>query len=223
MEALESCESGFPSYVNGIQLTQQGTVTLDDATLSDCTEAFERAAVNCTLEEVERSCHGIFVGTLAEGEPCTDVSECRRDEGPTICKIVQSGSDPNVGVCADPGRGTLGTPCAQSCEVGADCSTTSISGDDTAPTALCYEEDGLYCPIGETCAEVVTDGVECTWHEACGSDGFCDSNCRTLAGLGDDCDFNWGCEAGLMCDGGECVPEPFVNSYTCVGQPPSID
>jgi hypothetical protein len=221
--ALVACEDQAAAANTNFALAASGSVEVDPSALSSCVAAFEAAATDCVLTGVLAACRGIFRGTLGEGDPCTDVMECDRSAGPMVCKKLQQGTpDPDVGVCARPPRGALGDPCASSCEQGEECSTTSSSPDDTFPITLCFEADGLYCPIGESCAAIVPDGGDCTYHQACGSDGFCSSSCESLAASGDDCQFNYGCADGLACVESRCTPEPFANGDTCVGHPPSF-
>jgi hypothetical protein len=222
---LVACEQQFPGQVDALGLVRRGTVLVNDDALSACIDAYKRAESSCTLTEVFTECHGMFVGTLAAGDSCTDVLECARDAGPMVCLKIQDGvADPNVGTCTVPPRGTMGTECAGNCALGADCSTTNSSPDDSVPLALCHEEDGLYCPLGETCSPIVSDGTECTWNEACGSDGFCVSTCGTRGDAGDECLFDYECEKGLTCsDARLCVEEPLANAYVCAGHPPTMN
>jgi hypothetical protein len=221
--ALVGCEEQVAGTNGNFALVERGTVEVDSVALSACVSAFEAAATECVLTDVLLKCRGILRGTLDDGDACTDVMECDRTAGPMVCKKLQEGTaDPNIGVCATPPRGTLGEPCGTSCEEGEECSTTSSSPDDTYPITFCFEADGLYCPIGDSCAAILPDGGECTYDQACGSDGFCVSTCESLSGLGEVCQFNYGCQPGLACVGGECAAEPFANSNTCIGSPPSF-
>lgn len=222
--ALVACEDAAAGANGNVALVAGRTVEVDSAALAACVAAFEAAATTCVLTDVLRACRGILRGTLAEGEACRDVMECERGAGPMVCKKLQQGTaDPDIGVCTPPPRGSLGDPCGSSCEEGQECSTTSSSPDDTYPITLCFEEDGLYCPIGESCAAIVQDGGECIYHQACGSDGFCLSTCESRSVEGEACQFNYGCELGLACVGGECAKEPFANGETCIGHLPSFN
>ncbi len=221
--ALVACEAQAAATNGNFALVAGRTVELNAVALSACISAFEAAATDCVLTEVLSACRGILRGTLDDGDACADVMECDRSAGPMVCKKLQQGTaDPNIGVCTPPPRGILGDPCGTSCEEGEECSTTSSSPDDTYPITFCFESDGLYCPLGESCAAILSDGGECTYDQACGSDGFCVSSCESLAGAGDACQFNYGCQAGLACVASECTPEPFANSDTCIGHLPSF-
>lgn len=221
--ALTACEQQAAGTNGNVALVAGGTVEVDSASLAACVAAFEAATTECVLTDVLAACRGILRGTLHDGDACTDAMECDRSAGPVVCKKLQQGTaDPDIGVCTKPPRGTLGEPCGSSCEEGEECSTTSSSPDDTYPITFCFESDGLYCPIGESCAAIVPDGGDCTYDQACGSDGYCASSCETLAGTGDVCQFNYACGDGLACVEGECVPAPFANSDTCVGHLPSF-
>jgi hypothetical protein len=221
--ALVTCEQQAAATNGNVALVAGGTVEVDSAALSACVSAFEAAATGCVLTDVLTACRGILRGTLDDGDACADVMECDRSAGPMVCKKLQQGTaDPDIGVCTPPPRGTLGDPCGSSCEEGQECSTTSSSPDDTYPITFCFEADGLYCPLGESCAAIVPDGGECSYDQTCGSDGFCLSSCEPLADEGDTCQFNYGCQAGLACVAGECAREPFANGDTCIGHPPSF-
>jgi hypothetical protein len=223
MPAGAGCEDEVRGTIETFRLVEGGTVEVNQAALSDCIEAYREATTGCTLTDVLANCHGIFVGTVPDGGPCTSVLECDRASGPKVCLLIQGDADPTVGTCLTPPRGTSGTLCAQSCQEGRECSTTASAPDAEIPLALCYEEDGLYCPIGESCAPIVDDGAECQWHEACGSNGYCLSTCASRSATGESCQFNYGCVAGTSCVAGECAPEPFASSETCAGHPPSLD
>lgn len=220
--ALGDCEDAFVSQSDNVALVAGGKAVVDQRALARCVAAYEKARTSCLQDEVLAACHGVLLGTVAEDGACTDVLECDRSTGPKVCLKIQ-GSGKNLGVCKTPPRGVSGDPCAQSCEVGSYCSSTTSSPTASVPITLCYEEDGLYCEIGEACTPIVNHGEDCTWDEACGSDGFCDSTCVPLGGTGDACQFNFGCDAGLACISGYCSPEPFASSQACLGYPPSFD
>jgi hypothetical protein len=221
--ALVACEDVAAGRVSTFGMVIDGTVTLNMNALTACIDAYEAAEESCAMAGVEAACHGVFEGTRADGEPCSDAFECDRSAGPKICEIIQEGNtEPYVGSCVDPPRGTSGTPCAASCEIGANCSTTSISSQGGFPSALCWEEDGLFCPLGEACASIVEDGIECSYDQACGSDGICQGSCETLLEVGADCSFGPAC-ASSVCENAKCVVKPFANYDTCIGHMPDMD
>ncbi len=220
--ALRDCEDAFLAQSDNVTLVAGGKAEVDEHALARCVAAYDKAQSSCAQDEVFVACHGILVGTVPDDGPCTDVLECDRSAGPKVCLKIQ-GSDSHLGTCKTPPRGESGDPCAQSCEIGSYCSSTTSSPDASVPITLCYEEDGLYCPLGESCAPIVHHGSDCIWDEACGSDGFCDSTCAPLGSSGDPCQFTFGCDAGLACINGQCSPEPFANSEACAGYPPSFD
>lgn len=222
LAALDNCEAEFAAQSDNLTLVAGGKARVDKGALERCVAAYEGARTACTQADVLTTCHGILRGTVAEHGSCADVLECDRSAGPKVClKIQGSGSD--LGTCVTPPRGVNGEPCAGSCQLGSECSVTASSPDASTPTTLCFEQDGLYCPIGESCAPIVSDGQDCTWNEACGSDGFCVASCAPLAAAGDPCQFNFGCAQGLACVHGTCAPVPFTGSEACVGHPPSFD
>ncbi len=221
---LEACEEQALAGNSNFALVAGGTAEVNAPALAACVTAFEAAATDCVLTGVLTACRGILVGTLDEGEPCTDGMECDRSSGPMVCKKLQQGTpDPDIGVCTTPPRGMLGDPCGSSCAEGQECSGTSSAPDDSFPLTFCYEADGLYCPGGESCAAILPEGEDCFVSQECGSDAFCSTTCEPLAAEGESCMYNYGCPPGLACVSGQCEKEPFANSSTCVGSVPSFN
>src|SRR4051812_22925157 len=219
---LHVCEDAFVTQSDNVALVAAGKAQVDERALARCVAAYQAARSSCVQDQVVAACHGILLGTVPDDGACTNVLECDRSAGPKVCLIIQ-GSGSDSGTCKTPPRGMSGDPCAASCERGSDCSSTASSPDTSTPIALCYEADGLYCPIGESCAPIVSDGQDCRWDEPCGSQGFCVSTCTPTGGSGDPCDLTFGCGPGLACVSGACAPEPLAMSETCVGYPPSFD
>jgi hypothetical protein len=220
LTALRACERDVSETLEVSTLVDAGSVEVDAARLADCVAAYQHAAVTCTLDEIVTACRGVLRGTVVDGGPCRDVLECQRENGAKICLKNRDGAvDPDLGKCTPAPRGASGTACAGSCPVGHDCSTTSSYPDDTSPLSLCYEEDGLFCPLGDACAPIVGDGESCSWNEACGSDGFCLSTCSSRGHTGDVCQYNYGCVEGLTCEAGHCAALPAANDDVCTGHP----
>jgi len=222
VEQLSGCEQAFVAQSDNVALAKSGHVEVDAKALAACVQAYAAAKTSCVLDGVLAACHGIFVGQIAEGGPCSDVLECDRSQGPKVCLRVQ-GSSADTGICKTPPRGSDGDACAQSCEAGTNCSTNASSPDASVPLTLCHEEDGLYCELGAACAALVATGDHCTFDEACGSGGYCDSTCKAVGRAGDDCEFDYACGPGLACVEHLCAAAPVANGETCVGYPPSFD
>lgn len=220
--ALDNCEASFAAQSDNVRLVADGKALVDAEALARCVAAYETAGTTCTQEGISAACHGILVGTVADDGACTDALACDRKSGPKVCLKIQ-GAPGDIGTCKTPPRGLSGDPCAQSCENGAECSSTTSSPDDSVPITLCYEADGLYCELGYSCMPLVGGSQACTWNEACGSGQFCDSTCQPLGQSGDSCQFTFGCADGLSCVAGSCTPAPLASSYVCVGYPPSFD
>jgi len=219
-DALAKCERNFSAQVDAVALVLAGKLELDPTALAACVAAYQSAKSTCTLAEVRSACHGVFVGKVPDGGSCSSVLECDRGSAPKVC--LRLGGEV-MGTCVAAARGEAGTVCAGSCARGEICSTTTFASDASVPTALCHEEDGLYCPIGEGCAPLAAEGEECTWDEACGSAGFCVSTCNPKAQLGAPCQFDYGCARGLACRAGKCGAEPFETGDVCLGTPPALD
>ncbi len=220
--SLSGCEQAFANQSDNVALAKSGNVDVEPNALAACVRAYDAAKTSCVLDVALAACHGILVGKIAEGGPCSDVLECDRSKAPKVCLKLQDSSE-MLGVCQTPPRGKDGDACAQSCEEGANCSSNVSAPDASVPTTLCYEKDGLYCPIGMACAPIALADDDCVFDEACGSSGYCDSTCKALGQAGDACQFNFGCAAGLACIDDACAPEPVASDETCVGYPPSFD
>jgi len=219
-DALEQCEHNFSAQIDAVALVAAGTLEVNASALTACVAAYQRAKTTCTLSEVRTTCHGLFAGVVPDGGKCSSVVECDRSQAPKVCLRLGDGAR---GTCLAAVRGTSGTACAGSCPRGENCSTTTFAQEASVSIALCHEEDGLYCPIGEGCAPLVADGEACTWNEACGSDGFCVSTCNPRAQLGESCQYDYGCAKGLACNAGKCAEQPFATDDMCQGTPPELD
>jgi hypothetical protein len=219
---LTACEDSFLAQSTNVALVAKGTVTLNQAALGACIDAYQAAASSCGVDGVTAACHGIMVGHVPDGEPCEDVAECDRSAGAKVCqKILDMG---DLGTCQTPPRGQEGDLCSQSCPLGADCSTTWSAPNDSYPTTLCYEEDGLYCVGGYSCEPLVAGGGTCAAPDACGSSAYCDGDtCASSSGPGDSCQFSFACGDGFSCVDSHCAPSPLADSSACVGYPPYFD
>lgn len=222
LEPLSGCERAFVEQSDNVLLAKTGHVEIDAQALAGCVAAYTEAKATCVLDGVLAACHGIFIGNVAAEGACSDVLECDRSKGPKVCLRIQGSADA-LGICKTPPRGKDGDACAQSCETDGNCSSNASSPDASVPLTLCHEEDGLYCSLGTSCVPLGATGDECTFDEACGSGGYCDSTCKPLGAAGDACQFDFACGLGLACVNGACVPAPVASEETCVGYPPSFD
>lgn len=111
------------------------------------------------------------------------------------CLAAQN--DPDCGYAVPVVRAGMGVgPCAGvfvgEVEVGGDCypASTAVS-DECAPGGYCVGQ----CP-GE-CVAVTPPGDDCEDDTECGVGAYCDSVCKDLPGVGEECDSR--CEFGLSC------------------------
>jgi hypothetical protein len=223
---LTDCEAQFPIRQPAFASVSSGAVTVDAAGLASCLAAYRDAATSCVRNTVIPACANVFVGTKAENQPCANLFECRRDQGPATCYKVQSGNvPPETGTCRRIRHGTSGAPCSSNCQNGEHCSSESISGepfpDDTFLT-YCFEADGLYCPLGDdtpTCRPIIAAGSACEFDGvSCGSAAYCDATCQSRRALGQTCQFTSECAKGLLCtDEHRCVEDPFASEGVCMG------
>jgi hypothetical protein len=223
VQALGGCESLAANDLTVGPSLANGKVLIDSAAFAACVAAYQAAATSCTLTGVLAACRNLFVGTLQDGDACTSVTECRRDQGPMVCLRIQPAGmpTPDMGVCRRAPRATNGQPCLSSCQTGSDCSVNAVNPSATDPIATCYETDGLYCPLDqETCAPLVASGADCFWPDACGSAAVCGTVCMAPVAKGGACTFNRDCAAGLACTNNMCADQPVANDQICVGHPP---
>jgi hypothetical protein len=220
---LANCESEFPRRQPAVASVASGAVLVDNAALAACLAAYQAAATTCTRAPVVQACRGVFIGTKAEDEPCSNQFECQRSAGPATCFKVQLAEDPPaLGVCKKLQHGARDTPCLFNCLAGENCSSDTItSSPDDVSFVHCFEQDGLYCPLGaETprCAPILTQGATCNFDFAeCGSAMFCDTTCKDRRILGQTCQFTSECMGGLLCVDHSCAPDPFTSEGVCVG------
>jgi hypothetical protein len=220
--ALTVCETAFSGQYEVERFIAQGTVTVDTAALAACVAAYASSRASCKWSAVYAGCEGFLRGTVTDGQPCTEVVECDRNNGPKICLKLQDSADPNVGTCMTPAHAANGEACLAGCALDTDCSSTASNPDASLTTALCFEADGRFCRPGYGCEPIVEDGASCDSTEACGSGSMCSSSCQPLKADGESCQFIFDCEKHLTCDMGSCAAEPVASEYTCSGHPPFV-
>jgi len=212
---LDACEAQAQEQIEPLRLAMLGRIILDAAALERCIAAYALAATDCTMPNLTNDCAGLFRGTRAIGQPCDSFIECDRTGGPVYCVKDLAGA--TTGTCRRAQPGELGAACFASCGPSDECSQTVTSSDPTTVGALCLEKDGLYCDYGEGCAPLVADASECSWNDACGSNGFCSTVCMKRAGPGEVCQYNYGCNKGLSCVAARCAAAPLQNAALCSG------
>ena len=235
--SLDDCETRFPSRLATLALVNKGTVTIDNTALAACIESYKQTATACTINPVYAACKGVFVGTQVEGAPCgvggipmvSGISECKSAGGAEECVWTGNVNDPTVtGVCHTPAHGKSGDPCATSCVTSKDC-TFDVLTSPGDPTAVCFEEDGLFCTSSttpSTCAPMVGVGGSCTVDPmSCVDKTVCDNTtlkCKARATLGQSCSLagSFPCLNGLVCtSAGKCAEPEFAYNQSCSGFP----
>lgn len=238
---LDDCETRFQARLPGLTAVHQGVETIDDAALAACVAGYQQAATTCAFQPLVAACKGVFVGTLDEGAACgkggvpstSGAGWCKATGRATAC--VWTG-DSNVatttGTCHTPAHGKLGDPCATSCAKNDSC-VFDLFTSPGYPTAVCFEEDGLYCASGATssvCAAIVPTGGSCADNpfscastDTCGGTGATPA-CQTAATLGQACSSSGPeCAQGMSLGCGTdqtCHDLGFAYDTTCGGTPP---
>lgn len=168
------------------------------------------------------ACNAVFTGTLPAGAVCTLSEECLKPAGgQAYCNIdtVAStgsggasgassggssggGSGGAMGTCVQEvpsPHGKAGDACAGDCTAttsSVGCSGSAVPGTDTAATALCYRNEGLYCATSAP-----TTGTPAITQV-----------CRPIGAIGSACSGN-GCVDGAFCNAGTCAAQ--YDSGTC--------
>ena len=220
--ALSDCEAQLAVQLPYFELTRDGVLEVDAPALGACVAAMEEAATSCALTGLLSLCRRVWRGTKQEGEPCTDVSQCDRADGPKFCvRNLETGSQSEPGICAGVSRAQNAQPCAQSCAEGGDCSTNFSSFEAEPVIALCHEADGVYCSFADdqaSCAPLTARGSPCDSSSSqCAAADFCDTTCQPRRNLGEACQFSFGCSADLLCIDGECADAPLATAELCAG------
>lgn len=213
---IDGCKAMFAEFgeEERIALVKAGKIKYDAAQAGKCLQAMGASCTDKNTQE-PAACKAAFVGTAAEGQPCTVDEFCasRRCEGPN-----KSASCP--GKCASP-RVAAGGACAadKPCDSGLACAAgkcvavhTGKAGD-ACSTDSCAS--GLFCATGSTgtsaCAALLALGSECLDAGDCATGLFCSTasgpgpgKCTALAKAGETCTtsaFEEGakCLAGLVC------------------------
>ena len=234
---LDDCETAFPSRLATLPFVNKGTVTIDNTALAACIESYNQTATTCTINPVVTACKGVFVGKQVEGAPCgvggipmvSGISECNSGGGAEECVWTGNANDPTVtGVCHAPARGKAGDPCTTSCVSPQDFCTFDLLSSPSDPTAICFEEDNLYCSstTPSTCAPIVAVGGSCAADpNSCVGSAVCDSTtlkCKARATLGQSCSLAgaFPCLNTLVCtSAGKCAEPGFAYDGTCAGVP----
>jgi hypothetical protein len=221
---LDTCESNYAMQSANFASLAAGLVALDATVLAKCQAAY--AGPNpCDLNAVVAACQGLFIGTRAVNESCTQGYDCDRSQGEMTCLIAGDCNTNPMGVCTPVPHAKEGETCLATCETGEDCSSTTCGVGDT--NALCFEDDGLYCEYfdsGSICRPITPVGTTCSSSasQECGSEAYCDVTCKALSKLGEDC--GYGCRHELQCDPDtmKCVDPVWNDEYSCMGYAPGL-
>ena len=216
----DACDAMYASNQPALGSLTNGSVTLDMTALATCKSAYGAGPDQCNLNAVVTACAGVYVGTRAAGEPCTNLFDCDRSQGAMSCVVLDPNTDP-VGTCRTVPHLQNGDDCSFACRIGDDCSTTSFGSTDVL--GLCFESDGLVCDYGSSkCQNMVALGSACTEDGQCGSEAYCDTTCKARPGVGEPCDSGASCRHELQCgDDGNCANPTWTSSSTCAGYAPA--
>ena len=192
-----SCQATLQAVVAAwvTKNTSDPKVAFDPDAAARCIEVTRTGFTACTDRDLAKqsnsSCNQMVRGTVPLGGSCTDGSQCiRPTDGVAECDagVCTAGSLPTF----DNPRGTLGDPCKGTCR------PTNCSWSGTSSAALCWTEDGLYCPYG-VCVATPAIGQPCYFY--CGKDAHCadDGLCAPNLTTGP-CESNDDCLAQAYCD-----------------------
>lgn len=179
---------------------------------------------SCRLEgDISEPCEHVFIGTVAEGQPCSTSMECAIGEGDSVDCDSSSSSEP--GVCVVDRRGQSGDPCYWTCiSEGSGRICTGSGGTEGPGQSRCFMDDGLYCSDAGTCMAQKDTGAECFQDDECKS-GRCDGStrlCAARAAIGEPCTSTSDCIDTAYCgDANQCAPKqangaPCTFSSDCV-------
>lgn len=214
---LEECESMYAANQPAVPSIESGVITLDEAALARCEAAYAEGPDQCNLNAVVAACRGVYVGHRGVDEPCVGMYDCDRSDGAMACVMLQSG---DTGVCKRIPHAALGAACSFSCELGEDCSNTTIGSAEALP--LCFEEDGVFCDWttdDPVCRAIVALGDACEGYDSCGSRAYCDTVCKSKSTLGELC--GAGCLRQFQCgDDGRCQDPTWAGESACMGYAP---
>ena len=236
---MSDCEAKFQSRLSALANVSKGAETIDNVALAACIAGYDEAATTCAFNPLEIACQGVFVGTKSEGAACgvggvpslAGSGECKATGRATEC--VWTG-DANVstttGTCHTPAHAKKDDLCAATCAKNESC-VFDLFTSPGYPTAVCFEDDGLYCDSSAdpaVCATTPATGSSCADHPfSCGSADYCDETgttprCRTAATLGQACSSSGpDCGRSLICGTShKCEDLGLAYDSTCSGTPP---
>jgi len=162
--------------------TSDPKVVFDQDAAARCIEVTRAAFTACTDRDFARQssspCTQMARGTVATGGSCTGDSQCAPPTGGTaLC-------DAGVCIVGPPPATTQGPHAALGAACDGTCRPTSCSwsGSSSSP-ALCWTDDGLYCPTG-VCVATPAIGQPCSYYcgkdAHCADDGLCAPNLATM-------------------------------------------
>jgi hypothetical protein len=182
---VANCVAQYGAFAD---LGSAGRFSIDPATAAACIDDIYGACE--FLMFPPGSCQRIFAGTVADGQPCLQSSECKSG-------TCDRGTPPTC-----PGK------CAPGGALGDDC--------DVMGAATC-DPRVAYCKYGQ-CVALLTDGTPCDPGDTCVNGDFCDwasppscgpggsaCACKPLGSLGVACLNSEQCRPDLKCVGGKCT------------------
>lgn len=179
-------------------------------------------------------CNKVFQGKLKPGAGCKTSTECERPSGGGFA-FCDSVSDSTVMICAQQPsaasvHGKAGQACSDSCSGNSTCFGGGTRGAAPPTTVYCYERDGLFCNMNDTCQPLLALGQRCFAGAWCSS-GFCDQTAQmNLAALasgagacaapreaGEPCAGSSECKSGNCTDNAVCAAGPVTQDNCTSG------
>ncbi len=196
---------------DGLALPGNGATA---ASIESCASAL--TATGCANLDIPECS---FQGSLTDGSPCNDASQCQSGDCATSTATTGDGggSSASCGTCA--AGVAVGQPCAtgDTCVYGSVC---AVAGAGYACTVVAYGDvgaacdglsaecnTGLYCDFqAQQCASPAGAGASCTGTLGCAPPLVCSAGatgtaatCQDAAGAGGPCQTDQDCAAGLGC------------------------
>jgi hypothetical protein len=166
--------------------------------LEAAARCFENQSCQHIFDFPQGACREIFVGTVAEGQPCLRSEQCA---GNSYCDQSQSACP---GVCRL--RKTPGSPCVAEDECGVHGSGWAYCGyDDASGNGICVERVARPAAEGQACTiatGIMTEIAVCTAGLWCDDTPNGTSICRKPLVVGQPCDtIDDVCVTGAFCHG----------------------
>jgi len=175
-----SCERTFERFLRTEFASEPQTV-YDSTAAATCLSEIASLPRDCSRDLPSvAACSRVRLGTLAEGDRCTDFGQCAEPLGVQVrCASPAAGGE---FVCAweeQSARARLGDTCSRSCGNFWPGDSRILALTDSfhvdfcrGADPACYRSDGLYCASDGRCASLVGVGAACE-KEACFDGAYC--------------------------------------------------